>query len=63
MSINRYPRYVSASDELKAALVTYVHVVKMTAPELTPEVEKLMQFVFKQDVAIANFLRQRNEQK
>ncbi|KKX54445.1 hypothetical protein [Brevibacillus borstelensis] len=59
MSINRYPRYVNASDELKGALVTYVHEVKMTAPELAPQAEKLMRTVLEQDVEIFNHLRSR----
>ncbi|GAA4703694.1 hypothetical protein [Brevibacillus fulvus] len=56
--IMNHKRYVTAADELKAALVNCVHEVKMVAPELSEQVEKMMFNVLKQDVEIFNLLRQ-----
>lgn len=56
--IMNHKRYVTAADELKAALVNYVHEVKMAAPELSEQVEKMMFNVLKQDVEIFNLLWQ-----
>jgi len=58
MTINTFPRYVRAADELKAALVNYVHEIKMTAPELAPQADQMMRSVLTQDVEIFNSLRQ-----
>lgn len=58
MSINRFPGYVKAADELKAALVNYVYEVKTSAPELAPQAEQLLRSVLTQEVVIFNLLRQ-----
>lgn len=58
MSINRFPGYVKAADELKAVLVNYVHEVKTSAPELAPQAEQLLRSVLTQEVVILNLLRQ-----
>jgi len=63
MSINRFPSYVQAADELKAALVNYVHEVKNAAPELARQADQLIQSVLTQDVVIFNQLRQLCEKK
>jgi len=63
MSINRFPGYVRAADELKAALVNYVHEIKMTAPELVPQAEQMMRSVLARDVAIFNLLQEHGEKK
>lgn len=63
MSVMRYKRYTRAADELKAALVNYVHEVKLTAPELAPQADQMMRSVLTQDVVIFNLLHRRDGAK
>lgn len=63
MSVIRYKCYTKAADELKSALVNYVHEVKVTAPELAPQADQMMRSVLTQDAVIFNLLHRKSMDK